>query len=94
MLWLLRPGTISANMDPSRSTQAPGGYTEVERVQGNILMVLHEDAGSKAWDEPRGRHYPYAGQSPAEVCPGNDTNHTNYPTHHFSSLTLPILSTL
>lgn len=46
----------------------------MERVQGNILMVLDEDAGCKAWDEPRDRHYPCPGKSPAEVCPGNDTN--------------------
>ena len=66
----------------------------MERVRGSMLMVLYEDTGCKAWDEPRDRHDPCPGK-PQQKCIQAVTQMRVFdPTHHFSSLSLPILSTL
>lgn len=57
--WLLRLGTLSDPVYPSCSAQAPAGYTEREKVQRKMFMVvswlLHGIPECKVWDEPRDR---------------------------------------
>lgn len=58
----------------------------MERVQGNMFMVVYEDTGSKAWDEPRDRDDPCPGK-PQQKCTQAVTQMRVFdPTHPFSSL--------